>query len=132
MPSIILWSDIDNILRVNLAVLAADMTSGEILFATRAAEVMFGYTVLGELVGKNVDDLVPSERKAAHSQHRSVYAADPKLRPMGSNLPLHGLRRDGTVFPIAVALIPAMLGTNRSVVAVLTELPQTAVERKTS
>lgn len=67
---------------------------------------MFGYPE--GLVGVNVDDLLPVGAREHHRRHRALYAASPRVRPMGAgSQALAGCRRDGTVFPVEIALSPA-------------------------
>jgi PAS domain S-box-containing protein len=84
---------------------------------------LFGYD-RGALLGQPVEALMPARFRTVHPRHRAAYAAQPHLRPMGSGLPLFGLRQDGTEFPveislspIAVAGTPLVLGTIRDVSA---------------
>jgi PAS domain S-box-containing protein len=76
---------------------------GAILSANAQADAMFGYPP-GELAGCPVERLVPQPHRAAHLRHRGAYAEDPGKRPMGAGLTLHGVRRDGTEFPVDIAL----------------------------
>ncbi|MEU8244382.1 PAS domain S-box protein [Actinoplanes missouriensis] len=76
-------------------------SDGTITLANRRAHDMFGYPA-GELVGRAVDDLVPEDARSRHPARRSAYLAGdhPPLR----RLPLRGLRRDGSVFPVEISL----------------------------
>src|SRR5674476_887801 len=48
------------------------------------------------LVGQLVETLVPESFRTVHPGHRASYGADPVTRPMGVDLELTGMRRDGT------------------------------------
>ena len=82
--------------------------SGTIVLVNRQAEVMFGYP-RQELVGAAIETLVPESSRDIHVKHRAAYAADPQMRDMGRGLDLRGCRRDGTEFPVSIALFCADL-----------------------
>jgi PAS domain S-box-containing protein len=84
------------------ATVVVDAT-GTIVLVNEQAEVMFGYP-RQELVGAPIELLVPESAREVHVKGRAAYAADPQVRTMGSGLELSGRRRDGTQFPISVAL----------------------------
>jgi PAS domain S-box-containing protein len=76
---------------------------GKIVMANAQAGRLFGYPD-GELVGQHVDKLVPRAARAGHAAHRAAYAADPHARPMGADLHLKAVRRDGTEVPVEISL----------------------------
>jgi PAS domain S-box-containing protein len=77
--------------------------AGVIRFVNRRMESMFGYD-RGDLVGVPIDTLVPESLRQVHSLHREGYNEAPIQRPMGTDLILSGQRRDGTQFPVDIAL----------------------------
>jgi PAS domain S-box-containing protein len=76
---------------------------GVISLVNTRLEAMFGYR-REELLGHTLEMLVPAELRAAHVGHRTRYAADPHVRPMGVGLDLTGQRKDGTRFPVEISL----------------------------
>jgi PAS domain S-box-containing protein len=79
--------------------------SGRIVSASDMTETLFGYE-RSELLGAPVELLVPFRLRAAHEQHRDRYLNNPSDRRMGAALSLFGARKDGTEFPVVVALTP--------------------------
>ncbi|MGX1910099.1 PAS domain S-box protein [Streptomyces phaeochromogenes] len=78
---------------------------GTIRLVNAQTEALFGYQ-REELLGQPVELLIPGRFRAHHVQHRDGYAANRQVRPMGAGLELHGLRRDGTEFPVEISLSP--------------------------
>ncbi|MEE8583916.1 MAG: PAS domain S-box protein, partial [Acidobacteriota bacterium] len=78
---------------------------GRIQLANRQMAELFGYR-RAELKALRVEDLVPEESRRAHLEHRARYAHNPTLRPMGQEIELQGQRRDGSRFPVEIALSP--------------------------
>ncbi|UIX35624.1 MEKHLA domain-containing protein [Streptomyces sp. GQFP] len=79
--------------------------TGIIRLVNAQTEVLFGYR-RDELLGRPVELLVPGRFQANHGRHRDGYAATRQVRPMGAGLELHGLRKDGTEFPVEISLSP--------------------------
>jgi len=77
--------------------------AGKIRFVNRQAESMFGYH-RDDLVGLPVEVLVPESVRPAHRVHREAFNAAHSTRAMGLDLELSGRRRDGTKFPVDIAL----------------------------
>jgi PAS domain S-box-containing protein len=76
-----------------------------LVLANAAAERMFGYAH-DELPGQLLEVLIPEHARARHRHHFASYTAEPRMRPMGSNLDLRGRRKDGSEFPIEISLSP--------------------------
>jgi len=79
--------------------------TGHILIANSQAERLFGYGP-GEMRGSVVERLLPDGFRTSHKGHRANYFAQPRTRSMGAGLELHGLRKDGTEFPVEISLSP--------------------------
>lgn len=76
---------------------------GRIVFVNRQAESLSGYS-REELLGMQVEKLVPDGLRSRHIQHRRAYQARPSVRPMGSHLDIRFVRKDGSEFPADIAL----------------------------
>ena len=79
--------------------------AGTILFANLRAGSLFGCD-RAELIGCNVDSLMPEPFRGRHAAHRDGYLRRPHVRPMGQGLELAGLRRDGAEIPVEISLSP--------------------------
>ncbi|MEV0189571.1 PAS domain S-box protein [Kitasatospora purpeofusca] len=79
--------------------------AGRIRLVNAQTESLFGYR-RAELLGQPVELLIPGRFRPQHAEHREAYAATRQVRPMGAGLQLHGLRRDGTEFPVEISLSP--------------------------
>src|ERR1035437_10704156 len=69
------------------------------------AQQLFGYE-RHELLGQKVEMLVPESHRRQHHHHREDFAQTPKLRRMGADLDLYGIRRNGSEFPVEISLSP--------------------------
>lgn len=90
--------------------------SGTIVETNKRVMDMFGYEP-AELVGKSIDILVPEHVRPRHPVLRDSFFADPEPRPMGADSKLFGRRRDGSTFPIDIALSPIEVDGDVEVIA---------------
>ena len=96
---------------------------GSIVLVNAVAAKMFGYD-RSELIGKLVEDLVPSQYRDVHVKHRSGYWVQPQTRPMGSGLALSALRKDGTEFPVEISLSPVAYPGGFRVIAIVRDVTE--------
>jgi PAS domain S-box-containing protein len=76
---------------------------GRIEMVNAKAEEMFGYSRT-ELTGEQLEILVPERLRGVHLHHRADYLAAPRAKPRGAGLDLRAVRKDGTEFPVEIAL----------------------------
>ncbi len=79
---------------------------GVILASNPAADRIFGYDA-GGLEGLNVAALMPPQEAAAHPIHVGRYIRTGEAHVMGRGREVTGLRRDGTTFPLDLAISEA-------------------------
>jgi protein-histidine pros-kinase len=96
---------------------------GRIVLVNAQAERMFGYE-RAELLGADVELLLPPRFRARHLEHRAHYSAEPRLRPMGAGLDLVARRRDGQEFPVEISLSPVRTEQGIFVTAILRDVTE--------
>lgn len=79
--------------------------AGRMLMVNAELERQFGYD-RNELLGKQVETLLPERFRARHTHHRDIFARSAETRRMGVGLDLFGRRKDGSEFPVEIALSP--------------------------
>jgi len=77
--------------------------AGLIELINPVAERMFGYK-RGELIGKNIDILLPMKYQQKHKAHRNSFHEKPVNRTMGAGRDLFAKRKDNSEFPVEISL----------------------------
>jgi PAS domain S-box-containing protein len=95
--------------------------TGTIVLANAQAEKLFGYA-RAELIGSQVERLVPDAVRGGHAAHRERFMGDPKARPMGAALDLRARRKDGSEIPVEISLSPLESEGERLVMAAVRDI----------
>ncbi len=96
---------------------------GIIALANNEALRMFGYAQ-GELIGREMEILVPERFRAGHPGKRSGFFARPEARRMGAGRDLYGIRKDGREFPVEIGLNPVETGDTRFVLSAIVDITE--------
>ena len=95
--------------------------AGAILHSNKLIQEVFGYR-RDELLGRPIDILIPERFRTRHDGHHTDYFHSARARRMGMALELKGLRKDGSEFPIDVALSPLHAGGKLLVAAAIRDM----------
>jgi PAS domain S-box-containing protein len=109
-------------------------TDGRICLSNAQCEKLFGYT-RDELIGQQVEILVPDAIRPQHPELRASFHRAPTTRAMGAKSELYARRKDGTLFPVDIGLSPLPIrndGNTQVAVSVrnITDRKQAEVELK--
>lgn len=96
---------------------------GSIVLVNSQTERVFGYR-RDELLGENVDILLPEAARGRHEAHRTSYMQDPHARPMGIGRDLQARRKDGVSFPVEVSLSPMQTEEGTLVTSIIHDISE--------
>jgi len=85
---------------------------GIITSFSTTAQNLFGYSE-GDVIGRNISMLMPSPDREAHDGYIIRYLATGERRIIGTTRRVMGLRQDGSVFPLELAIGEAIGGGRR-------------------
>ena len=97
---------------------------GEVQAFNKAAEGMFGYRA-HEVVGHNVAMLIPGDHGTNHDQYLANYLATGEKKIIGkTNREEFGLRKDGSLFPLELAVTELRQGSKRFFTGILRDITE--------
>lgn len=92
-----------------------------ITYTNLQIEQLFGYKS-EELIGKDIETLVPDQYREKHIGYRNKYISNPKIRPMGSQLDVSGIKKDGSIFPVDISLSPIRIEDDFFIVSTIKDI----------
>lgn len=102
---------------------------GRIVLVNARVEQMFGYT-RRELLERPVDLLLPGRLAQQHAAERAAYGETPQARPMGAGRELVGRRKDGSEFPVDIALSPVEMPEGPMITAFVRDISDRVEQRQ--
>jgi len=119
--------DVEAILEATPSATLTVGTGGEITYCNALAESVFGWP-RRELVGRQVEILIPERIRDEHVHHRADFLADPVPRPLYLRTDLSARRRDGSEFPVWVGL--STIDTPRGALVLATVVDRSPADRQ--
>jgi PAS domain S-box-containing protein len=97
--------------------------NGRIGLFNEAAQRIFGYRA-DEVVGRNVNVLMPEEYRDRHDLYLKLYLKEPEKRTLGVGREVPGRRKDGSVITIDISLSEILLSRGRNFVGVIRDVTE--------
>ena len=97
--------------------------SCEIVLVNPQTEKLFGYSQK-EMVGKELDILIPERFRGQHRKFIEGYFSNPKVRSMGGDLKIYARRKDGTEFRADISLSPMQIERELLVTAAIRDISE--------
>jgi two-component system sensor kinase FixL len=103
--------------------------AGEIVLVNAEAERLFGYK-RSELLGQPVEMLVPARFRGHHPGMRTTFFVDPRPRAMGAGRDLHGLKSNGSEFPVEIGLNPIETDEGTMVLSAIIDITERKIAER--
>jgi PAS domain S-box-containing protein len=97
--------------------------NGKIRRVNSQAAAIFGYQK-HELLGQNIEQLLPDHARNVHIENRKKYHSNPQLRVMGVGFELKGRSKSDEQFPVDVMLSPVKIGDEWLVISVVRDITE--------
>ena len=117
----ILESSVDSIITID--------EKGIVLSINHAAENLFGY-LKREIVGENINKIVPSPHKGIHDNYLRDYKLKDRLPLSGKRVELEGQHKDGYLVPIELSLTKMELNGKTTFTGIITDISDRKVNEK--
>jgi diguanylate cyclase (GGDEF)-like protein/PAS domain S-box-containing protein len=117
------WAQLSKIVDGSPEAMLLVTENGMIRLANDPASRIFAYAQ-GDLIGRNVDELVPLDSRDGHDHKRAQFMSENKARPMSGNRALNALRKDGSEFPVEISLTPIELENQRSLIVSILDISE--------
>lgn len=88
-----------------------------------AAEKIFGYS-RDEMIGKNINILMPSPHAKKHDQYLSDYSSTGKKKIIGVGRELEGQRKNGELFPMDLAISEVFIDGERHFIGITRDITE--------
>lgn len=92
--------------------------SGEISLVNRQFEKELGYS-REEIIGQKIEDIIPEKYRTNHLKLRTQHTFDSYKRPMGPEMALESLHKDGHVIPCNISLSPFEIDNEIFIIATI-------------
>jgi len=97
--------------------------NGSIQNVNPAVEQIFGYTV-DELTGNNVNMLMPEPYHSSHDNYLKSYLESGEAKIIGIGREVRGQRKDGSTFPMDLAVSETRVGKERIFVGIIRDISE--------
>ncbi len=115
--------ELGNIIDVASVAMFIVDAEGRITKINPEAVRLFGHEA-DEILGQEVEILVPASAREKHVAHRAAFAHEPSRRRMGAGRDLYGLHKDGHAVPMQVGLNPIMIEGKEHVLVVAVDISE--------
>lgn len=94
-----------------------------------AAETIFGYREV-EVRGKSINMLIPEPHRSRHDGYLERYLTSGNSQVIGYVREVTGLRKDGTIFPIDIAVSEFFIGDRRMFTGIIRDITERKLQEK--